>query len=109
VRGAESGARVHGIALMTSLAFSRNERIREANVRRFARRVPVFRGSLRGPAAAWRLLPLVIAALSACDGDVSGDGEDRPFAPTGTGEVVLAVWVAGPEGAQDIMYRFFQQ
>jgi len=37
------------------------------------------------------------------------DGYSHRIAPTSTPEVFLAAWVQGPEGAQDIYYRFYRQ
>jgi hypothetical protein len=37
------------------------------------------------------------------------NGYSHKIAPTSTPGVYLAVWVQGPDGAQDIYYRFFRK
>jgi hypothetical protein len=56
---------------------------------------------------------LALASLSAYPAGLRentqlGDGYSHRIAPTATEGVYLGVWVAGPDGAQDIRYRFFR-
>jgi len=37
------------------------------------------------------------------------DGYSHSIVPTATPGVCLGVWVQGPEGSQDIYYRFFER
>jgi hypothetical protein len=38
-----------------------------------------------------------------------GPGYSHRIVRTGSADVYLAVWVSGPEGSQDIAYRFFER
>lgn len=63
-----------------------------------------------GSLGVWNL-PLTAfddAPTAAVENTLLPDGYSHRIAPTSTPGVFLAAWVQGPEGAQDIYYRFFR-